>query len=77
MKAAIFEEVGQAIRIYHDVDIIDPRAGEVRVKVSYCIEEINEAFKDLKAGKGIRTVLSLRQARRRHSRVPWMGLAAV
>jgi Zn-dependent alcohol dehydrogenase len=36
MKAAVFEEIGKPIQIHHDVDIIEPRAGEVRVKVSYC-----------------------------------------
>lgn len=36
MKAAVFEEVGRSIQIYNDIDIIEPRAGEVRVKVSYC-----------------------------------------
>lgn len=36
MKAAVFEEIGKPIKLYDDVDIIEPRAGEVRVKVSYC-----------------------------------------
>ncbi|MEZ5571259.1 MAG: Zn-dependent alcohol dehydrogenase [Halioglobus sp.] len=36
MKAAIFEEIGKPIRIYDDVEIIDPRAGEVRVKIKFC-----------------------------------------
>lgn len=36
MKAAVFEKVGEPIRIYDDIDIIEPRAGEVRVKVHYC-----------------------------------------
>ena len=36
MKAAVFEEVGKPMRIYDDIAIIDPRAGEVRVKVHYC-----------------------------------------
>lgn len=36
MKAAVFEEIGQPIKLYDDIDIIEPRAGEVRVKVSYC-----------------------------------------
>ncbi|MDG2270994.1 MAG: Zn-dependent alcohol dehydrogenase [Halioglobus sp.] len=36
MKAAVFAQIGEAINIYDDVDIIEPRAGEVRVKVSYC-----------------------------------------
>jgi Zn-dependent alcohol dehydrogenase len=36
MKAAVFEAVGDPIRIYDDVDIIEPRAGEVRVRVKYC-----------------------------------------
>jgi Zn-dependent alcohol dehydrogenase len=36
MKAAVFEAPGQPIRIYDDVDIIDPRAGEVRVRVKFC-----------------------------------------
>ena len=36
MKAAVFEEPGQPIRIYDDVDIIQPRAGEVGVRIKYC-----------------------------------------
>ncbi|MDX1736125.1 MAG: Zn-dependent alcohol dehydrogenase [Halioglobus sp.] len=36
MKAAVLEEVGQPIQIHHDVDIIEPRAGEIRVSVKYC-----------------------------------------
>ncbi len=36
MKAAVFEEVGKPIRIHDDIDIIEPRAGEVRVKVHFC-----------------------------------------
>jgi S-(hydroxymethyl)glutathione dehydrogenase / alcohol dehydrogenase len=36
MRAAVFEAIGQAIKIYDDVDIIEPRAGEVRVRVKYC-----------------------------------------
>ena len=36
MKAAVFEETGKPIQLYDNVDIIDPRAGEVRVKVKYC-----------------------------------------
>lgn len=36
MKAAVLEAVGQPIQIYDDVDIIEPRAGEVRVQVKYC-----------------------------------------
>ena len=36
MKAAVFEGVGKPIQVYEDVDIIEPRPGEVRVKVSYC-----------------------------------------
>ncbi len=36
MKAAVFEEVGKPIQLYDNIDIIEPRAGEVRVKVKYC-----------------------------------------
>lgn len=36
MKAAVFHEVGKPIAIYDDVEVIEPRAGEVRVKVHYC-----------------------------------------
>jgi Zn-dependent alcohol dehydrogenase len=36
MKAAVFEGIGKPIQVYEDVDIIEPRADEVRVKVSYC-----------------------------------------
>jgi len=36
MKAAVFEAVGKPIQVYDDIDIIEPRSGEVRVKVHYC-----------------------------------------
>jgi S-(hydroxymethyl)glutathione dehydrogenase/alcohol dehydrogenase len=36
VKAAVFKKVGKPIEIYDDVDVIEPRAGEVRVKVHYC-----------------------------------------
>ncbi|GAB5452402.1 MAG: Zn-dependent alcohol dehydrogenase [Halioglobus sp.] len=36
MRAAVLEEVGSPITIYNDVNIIEPRAGEVRVDVKYC-----------------------------------------
>ncbi len=36
MKAAVLEEIGQPLKIYNNVDIIEPRAGEVRVGVKYC-----------------------------------------
>jgi len=36
MRAAILEAPGQPLVIRDDVDIIEPRAGEVRVRVHYC-----------------------------------------
>ena len=36
MRAALLEGAGQELKIYDDVDIIEPRAGEVRVAVKYC-----------------------------------------
>jgi S-(hydroxymethyl)glutathione dehydrogenase/alcohol dehydrogenase len=36
MRAAVFKAVGEPIEIYDDVDIIAPRAGEVRVRVRFC-----------------------------------------
>lgn len=36
MRAAILEKVGEPIQIYDDVDIMEPRAGEIRVAVKYC-----------------------------------------
>ena len=36
MRAAILEKAGQPLVISDDVDIIEPRAGEVRVRVRYC-----------------------------------------
>ena len=36
MKAAVLETVGEPIRVYDDIDIIEPRAGEIRVDVKYC-----------------------------------------
>lgn len=36
MRAAVLEQPGQPIAIYDDVEIIEPRAGEVRVRVRYC-----------------------------------------
>lgn len=36
MRAAVLEQANQPIKIYDDVEIIEPRAGEVRVNVKYC-----------------------------------------
>lgn len=36
MKAAVLETVGQPLKIYHDVQINDPRSGEVLVRVKTC-----------------------------------------
>ncbi len=36
MRAAVFEAPGEPLKVYDDVDIIEPRAGEVRVKVKHC-----------------------------------------
>jgi Zn-dependent alcohol dehydrogenase len=36
VKAAILEKQGEPIEICDDVDIIDPRPGEVKVRVEYC-----------------------------------------
>ena len=36
MKAAVFQEVGKPIQIFEDVDVIEPRRGEARIKVHYC-----------------------------------------
>ena len=36
MRAAVLEYPDKNVKIYDDVEIIDPRAGEVRVKVHYC-----------------------------------------
>ena len=36
MRGAVFEEVGEPMKVYDDLDIIEPRAGEVRVNVKYC-----------------------------------------
>ena len=36
MRAAIYEKQGEPLKIYDDVEIIDPRPGEVRVRVKYC-----------------------------------------
>ncbi len=36
MRAAVYEVEGQPLKIYDDVEIIEPRAGEVRVRVHYC-----------------------------------------
>ncbi len=36
MRAAVLEKIGQPIEIYDDVEIIEPRAGEVRVAIKYC-----------------------------------------
>src|SRR6056297_1281616 len=36
MKAAVMQEVGKPIEILDDVDIIEPRAGEVKVRVHFC-----------------------------------------
>jgi len=36
MRAAVLEQPGQPLVIYDDIDIIEPRPGEVRVAVKYC-----------------------------------------
>ncbi len=36
MRAALLETPGEPLVIYDDVDIIEPRAGEVKVRVKYC-----------------------------------------
>lgn len=36
MRAAVFEELGQPMKVYDDLDIIQPRGGEVRVNVKFC-----------------------------------------
>jgi len=36
MKAAVVEALGQPIRIHDDVDIIEPRPGEVGVRIHFC-----------------------------------------
>ncbi|MEP5766435.1 MAG: Zn-dependent alcohol dehydrogenase [Halieaceae bacterium] len=36
MRAAILEEAGKPLVVRDDVEIIEPRAGEVRVRVKYC-----------------------------------------
>ena len=36
MRAAVLFEAGKPLQICDDVEIIDPRAGEVRVNVKYC-----------------------------------------
>lgn len=36
MRAAVLEHQGEPIRICDDIDIIEPRANEVRVNVKYC-----------------------------------------
>jgi Zn-dependent alcohol dehydrogenase len=101
MKAALLEAQGQSLCICNDIDIEDPKAGQVLVRVKFCslchsdlsllgscnslleiprliglwqagkldleslitakrpLEEVNEAFDDLRAGRGIRTVLSI------------------
>jgi Zn-dependent alcohol dehydrogenase len=36
MRAALLQQAGQPLRIVNDVEIEEPRAGEVRVQVKYC-----------------------------------------
>lgn len=36
MRAAILEGVGRPLRIADDVEIDDPRAGEVLVRITHC-----------------------------------------
>jgi Zn-dependent alcohol dehydrogenase len=36
MRAALIEETGKPIEVVNDIDIEDPRAGEVLVRVSHC-----------------------------------------
>lgn len=36
MKAAVLTSAGKPLSIHNDVEVIDPRPGEVRVRISYC-----------------------------------------
>lgn len=36
MRAAVLEEPGKPLKIHDNIEIIDPRVGEVRVQVKYC-----------------------------------------
>ena len=36
MRAAVLEQAGEPLTIYDDVEIMQPRVGEVRVNVKYC-----------------------------------------
>ena len=36
MRAAILDSVGEPVRVYDDVEIMEPRAGEVRVAIKFC-----------------------------------------
>ena len=36
MRAAVLEQAGQPLKIVDDVEIMEPRVGEVRVNVKYC-----------------------------------------
>ncbi len=36
MKAAVLEEAGKPLKIYNDIQIMEPRTAEVRVNVKYC-----------------------------------------
>jgi len=36
MRAAVLERAGEAMRVFEDVVIAEPRAGQVRVRVSHC-----------------------------------------
>jgi S-(hydroxymethyl)glutathione dehydrogenase/alcohol dehydrogenase len=36
MKAAVLDSQGENINIYHDVECIEPRPGEIKVRVKFC-----------------------------------------
>lgn len=36
MRAAVLEAPGQPLVVRDDIEIIEPRVGEVRVRVHYC-----------------------------------------
>ncbi|MBW9107421.1 alcohol dehydrogenase catalytic domain-containing protein [Paraburkholderia phenoliruptrix] len=58
MRAAILEGAGQPLRIVHDAEIDDPRAGEVLVRITHCgVCNTDLALADGKVGYPVPAVL--------------------
>jgi Zn-dependent alcohol dehydrogenase len=62
MRAAVLEEFGQPLAV-QEVDLAEPKAGEVLVRLVACdrisLDDVNHAFELMEAQDGIRSVIEL------------------